>query len=208
MKIYDVTVPLSEDLVSYPGDPVVRIERTSTISQDDAKLNLSKYSFGSHAGTHIDAPLHLIENGASVDELPLEMLMGRARVVEITAPRIDEATLQEFDFTADMRVLFKTRNSYLWGRNEFVQDYVYITHDAARFLIKEGIKLVGIDYLSVEKFESENLETHIELLSAGTIIIEGLNLREVEPGDYELICLPLKVQGGDGAPARVVLRQN
>jgi arylformamidase len=208
MKIYDVTVPLSEDLVGYPDDPPVRIERTKEIAKDYATYNLSTYSFGSHAGTHIDAPLHLLENGLSVDNLPLEMLIGRARVVEVTAPRIDENVLQEFDFTTDMRVLFKTRNSYLWGRNEFVQDYVHITVDAARFLIKEGIKLVGIDYLSIDKFDSKELESHREFLSAGAIIIEGLNLREVEPGDYELLCLPLKVKGGDGAPARVVLRQN
>jgi arylformamidase len=208
MKIYDVTVPLADDLVGYPGDPPVRIRRAKKISKDDAKYNLSRYSFGSHAGTHIDAPLHVIENGLSVDRLPLEMLIGRARVVEITAPRIDQTVLREFDFTADMRVLFKTRNSYLWGRKEFVQDYVSITLDAARFLIKEGIKIVGIDYLSVDRYDSEELETHMEFLNAGTIIIEGLDLREVEPGDYELICLPLKVKGGDGAPARVVLRQN
>jgi arylformamidase len=208
MKIYDVTVALSETLVAYPDDPPVRIERTKEIGKDNATYNLSTYSFGSHAGTHIDAPLHLIENGLSIDNLPLEMLIGRVRVVEVTAPRIDENVLQEFDFTTDMRVLFKTRNSYLWGRNEFVQDYVHITLDAARFLIKEGIKLVGIDYLSVDKFDSKELETHKEFLSAGTIIIEGLDLREVEPGDYELLCLPLKVKDGDGAPARVVLRQN
>lgn len=208
MKIYDVTLALSEDLVAYPDDPPVRIERTKEISKDNAKYNLSTYSFGSHAGTHIDAPLHLIENGLSVDNLPLEMLIGRARVVEVTAPRIDENVLKEFDFTTDMRVLFKTRNSYLWGQNEFVQDYVHITLDAARVLIKEGIKIVGIDYLSVDKFDSEDLATHRAFLNAGAIIIEGLDLREVEPGDYELICLPLKIKSGDGAPARVVLRQN
>jgi arylformamidase len=208
MKIFDVTVPLSEDLVAYPGDPPVRFKRSKKIAKEGANYNLSTYSFGSHAGTHIDAPLHVIENGLSVDKLPLEMLIGRARVVEITAPRIDKNVLQEFDFTTDMRVLFKTRNSYLWGRNEFVQDYVHITVDAAQFLIKEGIKIVGIDYLSVDKFDSQDLPTHVELLTAGTIIIEGLDLREVEPGDYELICMPLKVKGGDGASARVVLRQN
>ncbi|MBI3654470.1 MAG: cyclase family protein [Acidobacteria bacterium] len=208
MKIYDVTVPISNELASYPGDPAVRIKRTKKLAKDGAKYNLSSYSFGSHAGTHIDAPLHVLENGLSVDQLPLEMLIGRARVVEITAPRIDREALQEFDFTTHVRVLFKTRNSYLWGRNEFVQDYVYITPDAAQFLVREGIKLVGIDYLSVEKYEAEDLGTHLELLNAGTIIIEGLDLREVEPGDYELMCLPLKVLGGDGAPARVVLRQN
>lgn len=207
MKIYDVTVPLSKELVVYPGDPHVKINRRTKADQEEAKYNLSRFSFSSHAGTHVDPPFHLIESGVTVDKLPLELLMGRARVVEVTAPCIDETVLEEFDFTVDARVLFKTRNSYLWSQKSFVKDYVYITPGAARSLVNDGIKVVGIDYLSVDKFDSQP-ETHMELLSAGTIIIEGLDLREVEPGDYELICLPLKVKDGDGAPARVVLRQN
>lgn len=208
MKIYDVTVPLSKELVIYPGDPPVRIERKSVINKNDSKYNVSRLSFGSHTGTHIDPPFHFIEDGITVDNLPLEMLIGRARVVEVTAPRIDEAVLEEFDFTADVRVLFKTRNSYLWSKKTFVEDFVYITPGAARSLVNEGIKVVGMDYLSVERFGAEEPETHLTLLRAGTLIIEGLDLREVEPGDYELICLPLKVKDGDGAPARVVLRQS
>lgn len=208
MKLYDVTVAISEDLITYPGDPQIKIERTRKLHHDNATYNLSTLTFGTHTGTHVDAPLHLLEDGASVDSLPLEMLMGRARVVEVTAPVITAEVLQEFDFTTDVRLLFKTRNSYLWGQGEFVADYVHITAEAARNLIKEGIKLVGIDSLSVDRFDATELETHHEFLSAGAIIIEGLNLREVEPGDYELFCLPLKIQGGDGAPARVVLRQN
>jgi arylformamidase len=207
MKIFDVTVPLSKDLIVYPGDPHVKINRRTKVNQDDAKWNLSRYCFSSHAGTHVDPPFHLIEDGLTVDKLPLELLIGRARVVEVTAPFIDEAVLEEFDYTADARLLFKTRNSYLWSQKAFVKDYVYITPGAARSLVNDGIKVVGIDYLSVDKFDSEP-ETHMALLSGGAIIIEGLDLREVEPGDYELICLPLKVAGGDGAPARVVLRQN
>ena len=207
MKIHDVTVPLSKELIVYPGDPHVKIIRRTKANEEDAKFNLSRYSFGSHAGTHVDPPFHLIEGGITVDKLPLELLIGRARVVEVTAPYIDEAVLEEFDFTADARVLFKTRNSYLWSQKTFVKDYVYMTPGAARSLVNDGIKVVGIDYLSIEKFDGEP-ETHMALLSAGTIIIEGLDLREVEPGDYELICLPLKVKDGDGAPARVVLRQN
>jgi len=207
MKIYDVTVPLSKDSIVYPGDPHVKINRRTKVNEDESKYNLSRYSFSSHAGTHVDPPFHLIEGGITVDKLPLELLMGRARVVEVTAPVIDEAVLEEFDFTVDARVLFKTRNSYLWSNKTFVKDYVYMTPGAARSLIKDGIKLVGIDYLSVDKFEGEP-ETHRALLSADTIIVEGLDLREVEPGDYELICLPLKVKDGDGAPARVILRQN
>ncbi|HJQ27291.1 MAG TPA: cyclase family protein [Blastocatellia bacterium] len=207
MKIFDVTVPISKNLPVYPGDPPVKIERKATIGKNDAHYNLSRYSFSSHVGTHVDAPFHFIADGKTVDQLPLELLMGRARVVEVTSPRIDEAALKEFDFTADARVLFKTRNSYLWGKSEFVQDYVYITPGAARVLVNGGIKLVGIDYLSVEKFGSETFDTHLTLLGAGTLIIEGLDLREIEPGDYELICLPMKFQGGDGSPARVILRQ-
>ena len=207
MKIYDVTVPLSKELVVYPGDPHVKINRRTKVNEDNAKYNLSRYSFSSHAGTHVDPPFHLIEGGVTVDNLPLELLMGRARVVEVTAPIIDETVLEEFDFTVDARVLFKTRNSYLWSQKTFVKDYVYITPGAAGALVNDGIKVVGIDYLSVDKFDAEPA-THAVLLGAGTIIIEGLDLREVEPGDYELICLPLKVKDGDGAPARVVLRQN
>ncbi|HEY3138419.1 MAG TPA: cyclase family protein [Blastocatellia bacterium] len=207
MKIYDVTVPLSQELVVYPGDPKVKINRRKRINEADSKYNLSRYSFGSHSGTHVDPPFHLIEEGLTADKLPLELLIGRARVVETTASCIDEAALEDFDFTADVRVLFKTRNSYLWNQKNFVKDYVYISPGAARSLVNDGIKVVGIDYLSVEKFDGEP-ETHTALLGAGTIIIEGLDLREVEPGDYEMICLPLKIKDGDGAPARVVLRQN
>jgi arylformamidase len=206
MKIYDVTVPISRDMVVYPGDPPVKIERKASINKNSSKCNLSRYSFGSHTGTHIDPPFHFIESGITVDKLPLEFLIGRARVVEITSPCIDETVLSEIDFTDDMRVLFKTRNSYLWGQKEFVEDFVYITPGAARVLVNNGIKVVGIDYLSVEKFGSPEPETHLTLLGAGTLIVEGLDLREVEPGDYEMICLPLRIKDGDGAPARVVLR--
>jgi arylformamidase len=206
MKIHDVTVPISKDLVVYPGDPPVRIERKSTIGKNGAKANVSRYSLGSHTGTHIDPPFHFIDGGLTVDKLPLELLMGRARVVEISHPVIDEASLGEFDFTADVRLLFKTRNSYLWNQRKFVEDYVYITPGAARVLVDNGIKVVGIDYLSVEKFGADQHDTHLILLGANTVIIEGLDLREVEPGDYELVCLPLKIRDGDGAPARVLLK--
>jgi arylformamidase len=208
MRIYDVTVPIAKDMVVYPGDPPVKIERKASLNKDESQYNLSRYSFGSHTGTHVDPPFHFIENGTTVDKLPLELLMGRARVVEVTAAQIDEAALEEFDFTADVRILFKTRNSYLWSQKSFSREYVHITPGAARALVNDGIKVVGIDYLSVEKFGSETPETHLTFLEAGTVIIEGLDLREIESGDYELICLPLKVKDGDGAPARVVLRKS
>ncbi|HEY6332538.1 MAG TPA: cyclase family protein [Blastocatellia bacterium] len=206
MKIYDVTVPISKDMVVYPGDPPISIQRKQTIGKNGAKYNLSRYSFGSHSGTHIDAPLHLFEDGLSADKIALELLIGRARVVQITAPVIDENALQEFDFAPDARVLFKTRNSYLWSQHTFAEDFVYITPGAARHLVNNGIKVVGIDYLSVEKYGAEEPETHKILLGAGTLIIEGLDLREVEPADYDMICLPLKIKDSDGAPARVILK--
>src|SRR6185295_10145933 len=144
------------------------------------KVNLSRYSFGSHTGTHVDPPFHFVESGIAVDKLPLELLIGRARVVQIAAPCIDEEVLGEIDLTENVRVLFKTRNSYLWGQKEFVEDFVYISPGAARILVNNGIKVVGIDYLSVEKFGAAEPETHLTLLGAGTVIIEGLDLREVE----------------------------
>jgi len=207
MKIYDVTLAISKDLVVYPGDPPIKIERRCIIGRNDSKTNLTRLSFGSHTGTHVDSPLHFIEDGIGVDRLPLDLLLGRAKVVEVTSPCIDEEALSEFDFTADVRVIFKTRNSYLWGQKQFSKEFVYITPGAALALIDSGIKLVGIDYLSVEKFGSEDFATHLTLLAGGVIIVEGLDLREIEPGDYEMFCLPLKVKDCDGAPARVVLRQ-
>jgi arylformamidase len=207
MTIYDVTLPISKDLPVFPGDPAIRIDRKTQIGKNGAKSNLSRYSFGSHTGTHIDPPFHFIEDGITVDRLPLELLIGRARVVEVTSPRIDESALNEFDFTADVRVLFKTRNSYLWSQKGMSKEFVYITPGAAQVLVDNAIRLVGIDYLSVEKFDAEEPKTHLTLLGAGAIIIEGLDLREVEPGDYEMICLPLKIKDGDGAPARVVLKR-
>jgi arylformamidase len=208
MKIHDVTVPLSKDIVVYPGDPHVKINRRTIINKDDARSNMSRLSFGSHTGTHVDPPLHFIEEGIGADKLPLELLMGRARVVEVTAPFIDESVLTEFDFTAHARILFKTRNSYLWSQKAFVEDYVYITAGAALMLVNDGIKVVGIDYVSVDKFDDDEFPAHRALLGAGVVIIEGLDLRDVEAGTYEMICLPLKIKDGDGAPARVVLREN
>jgi arylformamidase len=208
MKIHDVTVPLSKDLIVYPGDPHVKINRRTIINKDNAVSNMSRLSLSTHAGTHVDPPFHFIEDGDGVDKLPLELLMGRARVVEVTAPRIDETVLGEFDFTADARVLFKTRNSYLWSQKRFVEEYCYITPGAALLLVNDGIKVVGIDYLSVDKYGDDDYPTHRALLGGGVVVIEGLDLREVEPGYYEMLCLPLKVKDGDGAPARVVLREN
>ncbi|MDQ3754953.1 MAG: cyclase family protein [Acidobacteriota bacterium] len=213
MAIYDISVPISPaQTPTYPGDPGIKIISWAAIERGDP-ANVSLLHFGAHTGTHIDAPAHFIEGAPPLSSLSLAALIGEVRVVElpedvlaiepdhIAAPRIPDGTT---------RVLFKTRNSQFWQEagGEFREDFTYITPEAARALVEAGVKLVGIDYLSIEKFKSEDFAAHKTLLGAGVVIVEGLNLSGVPAGAYELICLPLKLAGGsgDGAPARVVLR--
>jgi len=208
MKIYDITVPISNDLPVYPGDPAIEIKRTLSLEAGDV-ARVSHLSCGTHTGTHVDPPSHFVMNGMPLDQLPLDVLIGPARVVDVGAvPAIDAAALRGVNLDGVTRVLFKTRNSRLWlEAAEFAEDFVYPEADAARHLVKRGVRLVGIDYLSVEKFNFDQPTTHLALLENNVIIIEGLNLSEVAPGDYELICLPLKIKDGDGGPARAVLRE-
>jgi arylformamidase len=211
MRIYDVSVPLSANTPTYPGDPGIHIKQWLRLANGDA-ANVSLINFGLHSGTHVDAPAHFIEGGAKVGSLPLDSLVGEAEVVELAHDlnAISERFVKANCAAGSQRILFKTRNSVFWGDTErgFHEDYVYIEPDAARWLVESGVKLVGIDYLSVEKFESTSFETHLAFLSSGVVIIEGLDLRAVPSGRYELFCLPLKIAGGsgDGAPARVILR--
>lgn len=206
-KIIDVTVPLSAALPTYPGDPRFQLEFTGRIA-DGAPCNVSRVSLGSHTGTHVDAPYHFLADGASVDQLPLEILIGKCRVVEVSdRERVERAQLEAYDLRDDLRLLIKTRMSGQLRQPQFQEDFVYLTPDAATYLVQAGIKLVGVDYLSVEKFGSKDFAAHHALLAAGVVIIEGLDLSLVDPGDYELTCLPLLVAGADAAPARVVLRK-
>ncbi|MBA2493188.1 MAG: cyclase family protein [Acidobacteria bacterium] len=212
MKIYDVSVPIGKQTPVYEGDPKVEIETANAIARGDA-ANVSRLCFGAHTATHIDAPNHFIEGTRKVDKLPLEVLIGKVRVVEIdkNAAAIESSHIENANLKGVERVLFKTRNSEFWNDlgQDFRKDFTYIAPDAAQKLVESGAKLVGIDYLSVEKFGSEDFATHIILLKNQVIIIEGLDLREISAGDYELICLPLKIADGtgDGAPARTVLRE-
>ncbi len=210
MKIYDVTVPISEQTPVYEGDPPVEITVANAIERGDA-ANVSRLCCGVHTATHVDAPNHFIEGARRVHELEFEKLIGRCRVVEIDEGVLAIQTEHVKNLEGVERVLFKTRNSNFWNEMEkgFRKDFTYIAPDAAKALVNLGIKLVGIDYLSVEKFGAESFETHVTLLEKEVVIIEGLDLREVPAGDYELVCLPLKIVGGtgDGAPARVILRQ-
>jgi arylformamidase len=211
MRIYDVSVPISAATPTYPGDPGIEIRQWAALERGDA-ANVSLLHFGAHTATHVDAPAHFIEGASRVDQMPLDSLIGPARVLLISedVDAISPAHLSGLGPDGAERVLFKTRNSAFWSNPSggFQEDFTYITPEAARALVRLGVRLVGIDYLSVEKFKSERHETHEILLSNGVVIIEGLDLREVEAGSYELICLPLKIGGGtgDGAPARTVLR--
>lgn len=209
MNIYDITVPISDHVPIYSGDPIATVEAVTEISHG-APANVSKMCFGVHTGTHVDAPNHFIDGCRRVDQLDLDKLIGKCRVIAIDENA--EAVLPEDlgDLDGIERVLFKTRNSAFWNEPEkgFRTDFTYISPEAARVLVDKGIKLAGIDYLSVERFGSEDFATHLTLLEAEVVIIEGVDLRKVPAGDYELICLPLKYTGGggDGAPARTILR--
>lgn len=195
-------------MLLWPGDPPVVVEPAARISRGDV-ANLSDLRLGSHTGTHIDPPFHFLEHGATVDRLPLEALIGEAVVVEI--PRstgdIDPADLERAGIEGATRVLFKTGNSALWGRPgvAFPDDYVALTPEGAQWLIDRGVRLVGVDFLSVERFDAPGHPTHRALLGAGVVIVEGLDLSGVAPGRYGLACLPIRLAGGDGAPARAVL---
>jgi arylformamidase len=206
-KLLDVSVPLTEGIPAYPGNPAFEFQPIKRIA-DGGSSNVSRLVMGTHTGTHIDAPKHFIDVGIGVDELPLDLLIGRTRVVEIpkrgpiTADDLAAAGLRE-----DIRVLLKTPNSSLWNSGTFHEDYAHVASSGARYLVEQGVKVVGIDYLSIEQFKSSGAPAHRTLLSNGVIIIEGLNLSDAEPGMYEMYCLPLRVTGGDGAPARVVLKR-
>jgi arylformamidase len=208
MKLIDVTLPLDAHLPLYPGNTPFSLEAIKRIATGDSS-NLSTLHMSAHAGTHVDAPRHFFDDGPGADALPIELLMGRTRVIEIGSRRgIGPDELGAFDLSEDVRLLIKTPNSRLWGSPEFHQDYVGVTEAGAKYLVDRGVKVLGVDYLSVEEFKKPGAPAHHVLLGGGTIVIEGLNLREVEPGTYEMFCLPLRVVGADGAPARVILRRS
>ena len=208
MPFYDITVPIRAGMPVYEGDPGLNIEPWSAFAKGDSS-NVSFLHFGAHTGTHVDAPAHFIEGAAKIDSLPLESLIGPARVVRVpdSLTEITPEFLAERDLTGVERIIFHTRNSGFWHEG-FRKDFTALSPEGAELLVERGFKLVGNDYLSIEKFRSGHHRTHLTLLRSGVVIVEGLNLSDVPEGDYELICLPLKIAdgAGDGAPARVVLR--
>ena len=197
----------------WPGDPRVRIDRTSSIQAGD-EANVSRLHLGSHTGTHVDAPHHFINQGPTVDRLPLDVLVGPALVIDLE--HLEGTTIDVFDLAgvhfgkSTSRILLKTQNSYLWEtrHTEFEREYVHLSRKAAEWLVKRGIRLVGVDYLSVEALNADRHRVHHALLGAGVVIVEGLNLSRVPAGPCQLMCLPLKIEGGDGAPARVLVTRD
>ena len=206
MKLFDVTRPIHPGMAVYPDDPEVVVRRVSSISAG-APANVSSLSLGSHTGTHVDPPLHFREGAPAVDQLPLDVLIGPVRLYEVAIRRqIDAASLAGVDLAACPRVLFKVRTSSHHPQVRGRPEAAGIAADAVGILIRAGVRLVGLEGPSADQAGSADFPVHRALLGAGVIIVEGLDLSAVSPGPYELICLPLKLRGGDGAPARVILR--
>ena len=211
MKIFDITLPLSPETPTWPGDPKVTLAQVESMDKGSS-YNLTHLKMSAHTGTHVDAPHHFLNDGRTVEGLSLDALNGTTQVIQvpdeimtITAEVLEGVNLPE---NAE-RVLFKTRNSEIWKRREkeFVNDYTAVVTDGAEWLVKRGIKLVGVDYLSVAPFE-RGAPVHRLLLEAGIVVLEGLDLSQVPPGEYQMYCLPLKLIGSDGAPARAILTSN
>ncbi len=206
MKVHDISVPLRQDMPTYVDEPGPKLEFRKLLSKGDA-ATVSVLSLGSHTGTHVDAPSHFLDGGPSVDSLPLDALVGPAYVAEFGGKgHIMAADLDSLAVPSDcQRLLFKTGNGRLWDDSNFHTDFIALAPDAARALAERGLKLVGIDYLSIEKFRARPHEVHETLLASGVVILEGVDLRRVAAGEYLLVCAPLNVVGAEGAPARAFL---
>jgi arylformamidase len=207
-KVYDISLTISPELPVWPGDPKVKLERVNKI-ENGANSNVSKLELSVHTGTHVDAPFHFLPGASTVESLPMDILTGNAQVVELpdSCAVIDASVVAAAGIKAGtQRVLFKTRNSQFWADNlpDFQTGFVGILVDGANLLVQLGVRLVGIDYLSISPYKNSR-PTHEALLKAGMVIVEGLDLSAVPAGEYLLVCLPLKLKGSDGAPARAVL---
>ena len=205
-RIYDISVPIRSGGLVYPGNPEIDIALQQAIAKG-ASANVSTIRFGSHTGTHADASRHFFDDGQTVDKIPLDRLIGPALLLGFSdeVRSVGAAELREHDLKNHKRILLRTRNSALLSRKEFVNDYTYLAPDGAQYLVDKGVELVGIDYLSIEQFHSGHHLTHRTLLERSVVIVEGLDLSVPPSGEYQFICLPLRIEGCDGAPARAVL---
>ena len=207
-RYWDVSVAMRDGMVCWPGDPEPRVEQVLFMDRGDL-CNLTRLNISAHTATHMDAPRHFVADGTGIEHTDLDAVIGTARVVEIRDPSaIGRTELEKLEPQRGERLLFKTMNSdAAWESPKFVEEFVYLADEGAQYLVECGVRTIGVDYLSIGGFRHDTVETHVTILSAGITVIEGLNLKNVEPGEYELICLPLKIAGADGAPARVVLRR-
>jgi arylformamidase len=207
MRIYDISLLISPNMPVWPGDPNLVLERVEKM-EDGSHCNVSHLGLSVHTGTHVDAPYHFLAKGKTVESLSLSHLTGRVYVTYLpNAQQITAEVLEKAEIPPrTRRILFKTRNSEIWARRDmaFQTDFVAISPDGADYLVNRGLKLVGVDYLSVAPY-GQSVDTHRTLLAAGVVVVEGLDLSQVPPGRYTLYCLPLKLAGSDGAPARAIL---
>jgi arylformamidase len=205
-RIYDISVPIRSGGLVYPGNPEIDVTLQQAVAKG-AGANVSTLRLGSHTGTHADAARHFFDDGQPVDQIPLERLIGPALLIAFAddVRAVGAAELRAHDLKSHKRILLRTRNSALLSQKEFARDYTYLAPDGAEYLVEQGVEVVGIDYLSIEQFHSGHHRTHRTLLAKSVVILEGLDLSAPPPGEYQLICLPLRIEGCDGAPARAVL---
>jgi arylformamidase len=206
MTLYDASLPIRQGMLTFPGDPPFNTETVFSRRKGD-RFNLASLSMSTHLGTHVDPPAHYLDGGGTVDRIPLEILIGPGVVLDMTGRgEVDAAALEASPLAGHIRVLLKTDNSAKLNEPEFQEDYAYLTEDGADFLVRAGVRMVGIDYLSIEQYVNEGAPVHTALLKAGVLVVESLYLGEVPAGPCEIYCLPLLLENGDGAPARVLIR--
>jgi arylformamidase len=205
-RIYDLSVPIKTGGLVYPGNPEISVELQQAVAKG-ASANVSLIRFGSHTGTHADASRHFFDDGQPVDQIPLERLIGPAILIALPddVRSVTAEDLKSKKLAGQKRVLIRTRNSALLSQKEFVPDYTFLAPDGAQYLVDLGVELVGVDYLSIEQFHSGHHRTHKTLLARSVVIVEGLDFSAPPAGEYQFICLPLRIEGCDGAPARAVL---
>ena len=203
----DISLTIQPGMPYWPDNPAVSVEPSQCLAHGDV-CNVSKMTLGTHTGTHVDGINHFIKGGMGVDKMPLDAGIGRARVIEIKDPKqITVAEIEPHDIQQGERILFKTQNSDRALKSDsFIEDFVHISTEAANYLAEKKVRTVGVDYLSVGGYQGNVIEVHHALLGSGIWAVEGLDLSQVEPGEYELICLPIKLKDGDGGLARAILR--